>query len=86
MILNRAEEWMNKAIRHSYLALNISSGNGLLPWRHQAITCTNIDISKIFCGINPRALSQVPMNLIHNMCSEIMLLKLLHIPGANELK
>ena len=41
----------------------------------------------MFGGINLRAvLQEVLMNLIHNMCSEITLLKLLpYLPGGNEL-
>ena len=42
--------------------------------------------SKVFCGIHLRAISQEAlMNLICNICSEITILKLVHLPGANEL-
>ena len=41
--------------------------------------------SKVFCGINIWAIPRVLMNLIHNLSSEITLLKLLpHPPRANE--
>ena len=40
----------------------------------------------MFCCIHLRAIPQVLMHLICNMCSEITLLKLLpHLPGINEL-
>ena len=43
--------------------------------------------SKMFCGINMKAISQVLVNLIRNMCSEIKLLKLLpHLRGADKVK
>ena len=36
---------------------------------HQAISSTNVDFSlKVFCGIYPTAILQVPMNLIRNTC------------------
>ena len=46
---------------------------------------TNFDSSpKVWCSL--RAISQVLMNLFHNMASEMKLFKLLpHLPGANEL-
>ena len=56
----------------------------LVAWRHQAITWTKVDLSSNgFCGIQIRANSQeVLMNLIHNMCSKITLLKSLsHFQG-----
>ena len=41
----------------------------------------------MFCGINMKAISQVLVNLIRNMCSEITLLKLLpHLRGADKVK
>ena len=47
-------------------------------------------IIKVLCGIygHLRAISQeLLMNLIDNMCLEIILMKLLpHLPGANELR
>ena len=60
----------------------------LVAWRHLAITWTNVDLSsKVIRDNHLRAISQeVLMNLIHDMCSEITLSKLLlHLPGANEL-
>ena len=56
----------------------------LVASRHQAITWTKVDLSSNgFCGIQIRANSQeVLMNLIHNMCSKITLLKSLsHFQG-----
>ena len=51
---------------------------------YQAIAWANADLSlKVFCGIHLRAISQVLMNLIHNMYSEITLLKLLPHLGAS---
>ena len=48
----------------------------LVTWQHQAITWTNVDLWSVkSCGIHLRAVSQ-EVNLIHNMCSEITLLKL----------
>ena len=43
--------------------------------------------SKEFCDVPLKAISQeLLMNLIHNICSKVILLKLLlHFPGANEL-
>ena len=35
----------------TYIWVNIGSGNGLLPWWHQAITWTNVELlSKVFCS------------------------------------
>ena len=56
--------------------------------RQQAITWTNVDLSsKVLSSIHLREiLTVVLMNLIHHMCSEITLLKLLpNPPGANKL-
>ena len=39
----------------------------------------------MFPGIHLREIFQVLMNLIHNMRSEIMLLKLLYLTESNEL-
>ena len=60
-----------------------------MAWHHQAIAWTNVDLlSKVFCGIQLRAISQeVLMNLIRNMHSEFPLLKLLlHLPGDQWVK
>ena len=48
-------------------------------WWHQAITWSNVDLpSKVSCGIHMRAISQgMFMNLIHNMCSEFALFKII---------
>ena len=47
----------------------------LFAWRHQAITWTNIELSKVFCGIYLRAISQkVLINLICSLCWKITLL------------
>ena len=56
----------------------------LIAWWHQAITWTNVNLpSEVFCGIHLRASSQVHMNLINNMYSEITILKLLpDLPGG----
>ena len=44
-----------------------------VAWKNQAITSVDL-ISKVFCGIRLRSIShKVLMNLIHNMCSEIIL-------------
>ena len=52
----------------------------------QDITWTNVVLSKKFCSIQLRAIAQMLMNLIHNMCSEIILLRLLtHLSGGKEL-
>ena len=56
---------------------NIDLGQHWLVARlHQAITWINDDQSStMFCGIPLRTISQVCMNLISYMCSEITLLK-----------
>ena len=54
----------------------------LVAWQHQAITWTNVDISKYSVSNFTRNAN----NSIHTMCSDIALLKLLpHNLGANEL-
>ena len=60
----------------------------LVSWLHQAISWTNVDLtSNVFSGIHLSAiLEDIPMNLVHNMHSEITLLILLPLlPGAYKL-
>ena len=55
---------------------NIGSSNGLLPDSTKPLpqpTTYHQMCSVAFCTIHPRAISQVLMNLIHDVCSEIML-------------
>ena len=68
--------------------VNIGSGNGLVPWRHQAITWTNADLSYVWSiDIHMRAVSQdKPQPLTAKISLKITHLKLtLNLPGANEL-
>ena len=52
-----------------------------LAWRHQAITGTNVHVSsKMSSDIHRRAIKNVLMNLISDVCSVIILLKLLPQP------
>ena len=57
----------------------------LPAWQHQAIAWTNVDFSSNeLCGIQVWTISQVLMNLTHNMCLGMTLLKLLtHLPRTN---
>ena len=74
----------------SQIWVNIGSGNGVFPdgtKAIEAITWINVDLSLVrFCGTPLRAISQeVLLNLICDICSEIVHLKLqLYFPGANE--
>ena len=58
-----------------------------VAWQHQAISETNVNLSsKVIIGIHQRAISQSFINLIHNICSEITLLKLIpYLLGFTEL-
>ena len=69
--------------------VNIDSGNGLLPWRHQAITWTNVDLSSVRSSdIHLRVVSQkIPQPSVTKFSFKIAYLKFhSNCPGANELK
>ena len=73
--------WPGNTIWWHKFWVTIGSDNGLLPE-------PNVNLSsKEFCDVPLKAISQeLLMNLIHNICSKVILLKLLpHFPGANEL-
>ena len=64
--------------------VNIGSGNGYMPWCHQAITWTNVDLYKILMrpsGINPR----VMFSLIINIAIPKLCLKLIHLKSQPHL-
>ena len=68
--------------------VNIGSGNGLVAWRHQAITWTNIDLSSgRWCDIHLKTSSQeIPQPSITEIICKIKHLKFhSNFPGANEL-
>ena len=68
--------------------VNIGSGNGLVAWRHQAITWTNVDWSSMKSNdIHIRAISQEARQpSITKFRLKITYLKFhLNFPGANEL-
>ena len=60
----------------------------LVSWRHQAITCANVDFSIVrFCGIQQSAILQRSPKLLSCIMSlKIILLRLApHLPGTTEL-
>ena len=68
--------------------VNIGLGNGLLPWRHQAITWTNVDWSSVKSSdIHIRAISQeMPQPSITKFRLKITYLNFhSNFPGTNEL-
>ena len=72
----------------TYICVNIGSDNGLVAWRHQAITWTNVDWSSVKSSdMNIRAFSQeMPKPTITKIHLKITYLKLhSNLPGANEL-
>ena len=78
--------WPSDAIwRHIWV--NIGSGNGLLPNGTKSLPEPMLTSSDVFCGIHFRVISQeMLINLIRNMCSEIVLLKSPpHLPATSEL-
>ena len=67
---------------------NVDLGNGLLPDDFKPLLEPNFTLkSRVFCGTHLSTISlEVLMNQIRNLCLEITLSKLLHLPGTNELK
>ena len=78
--------WPTNIIWQCRSGSTIGAGNGLLPDGTKPLPESVLMSSKVLVGIQLRAIShKVLMNQIHNMCLEITVLKLLHLPGANEL-
>ena len=66
--------------------VKIGSGNGFWPNSFKLLPEPMLTSLKVFCGIHQTAISQVLINLIHNMYSKVIVLKWLpHLWGAKEL-